>query len=61
MKSKGECNELHQNFYPEILLLFDDRETKWGLVNEIDGENSLRIITAEDTTKIETLEDFLLF
>lgn len=54
-------HKLHQNFYPEILFLFDDRETKWGLVNEIDGENSLRIITAEDTTKIETLEDFLLF
>lgn len=54
-------HKLHQRFYPEILFLFDDRETKWGLVNEIDGEHSLRIITAEDTIKIETLEDFLLF
>lgn len=43
-------------FIQKYFFLFDDRETKWGLVNEIDGENSLMIITAEDTTKIETLD-----
>lgn len=53
--------KFYQNFYLEIFFLFDDREIKWGLVNEIDGENFLMIIIVEDIIKIEILEDFFFF